>query len=409
MVNDAYDAAGRLTQETWVESATTVNTLTYDYDSDGDVTSAGDVNGTYTFSYDHLDRVTVQQGPFGLTLTYAYDADGNQTSVQDSQGGTTTSAYDADDRLTMREYSGTSQTTALRFDQTWTADGELATVSRYSNLAGTTLVGVTTYSYDSADRVTNIHSSDGSGTGLSNVTYGYDAADRVTSAKTDGGATVTYTYDADNQLLTDTSATYAYDAAGNRDSTGYAVGSDNQESTDGTWDYYYDAEGNLTQKTDIASGETWTYGYNERDQMVWAKDSATVGGTVLSLTTFTYDVFGNLIQTADGSLTTRYGIDTTTDEVWAELDGSNTLQTRLIRPDSVDGLAAKETGSGTVSWYLTDRLGSVIALTTLTGTVLDKRGYDGFGNIVSASRRQGSVPALGLRRGLDGLHRVIRK
>ena len=117
--------------------------------------------------------------------------------------------------------------------------------------------------------------------------------------------------------------------------------------------------------------------------MVWAKDSATVGGTVLSLTTFTYDVFGNLIQTADGSLTTRYGIDTTTDEVWAELDGSNTLQTRLIRPDSVDGLAAKETGSGTVSWYLTDRLGSVIALTALTGTVLDKRGYDGYGNIVS--------------------------
>jgi RHS repeat-associated protein len=256
-------------------------------------------------------------------------------------------------------------------------------VKRYSDLNAGTLVGVTTYSYDNADRVTNIHSQDGAANDLSSITYAYDSADRVTTQTSDGAAPVSYTYDADNQLLTDASNTYSFDAAGNRNMTGYTVGADNQVSTDGTWNYSYDAEGNLAKKVLILTGETWTYGYDERNQMAWAEDRATDGGTLLQREDFTYDVFGNLLQTSVGSLTTRYGLDTGTAEVWSELDGTSALQTRLIRPDSVDGLAAKETSAGTVSWYLQDRLGSVVALTTLTGTVLDKRTYDGFGKIAT--------------------------
>jgi RHS repeat-associated protein len=399
--NFTYDSDNRLTQETWVESGTAVNTLTYGFDNNGNVTAASEQKGansySYTYAYDAGDRVTVQQGPFGLTLTYAYDSVGNQTQVQDSKGGTTTSAYDAANRLTMREYNGTSQTTVLRFDQTWTADDQLQTVKRYSDLAGGTLVGVTTYSYDNADRVTNIHSQDGSANPQSNITYAYDSADRVTTQTSDGAAPVTYTYDADNQLLTDTSTTYSYDAAGNRNMTGYTVGADNQVSTDGTWNYTYDAEGNLAKKVLILTGETWTYGYDERNQMAWAEDRASDGGTLLQREDFTYDVLGNLIQTTVGSLTTRYGLDTGTAEVWSELDGTNALQTRLIRPDSVDGLAAKETSAGTVSWYLQDRLGSVVAFTSLTGTVLDKRTYDGFGKIATET-----VPLAGDHWGYTG-------
>ena len=40
--------------------------------------------------------------PAAYTTHYAYDTAGNQTTVTDPLGGTTTTAYDADNRLTGR-------------------------------------------------------------------------------------------------------------------------------------------------------------------------------------------------------------------------------------------------------------------------------------------------------------------
>jgi hypothetical protein len=41
---------------------------------------------------------------------------------------------------------------------------------------------------------------------------------------------------------------------------GFVPGSGNQLSTDGTWTYTYDAAGNETKKGKGASAETWTFG-----------------------------------------------------------------------------------------------------------------------------------------------------
>src|SRR5262249_25308207 len=157
-----------------------------------------------------LNRVTVTQEPFGQTLTASYDAVGNRTLLQDSLGGVLTSLYDADNRLTSRQFGGASQT-PLRLDLTYYANGEVKKISRYSDLAGTNLIGTTSYVYDSAGQLTNQQVKNGSGTSLNNYTLTYDSASNLKTQKLNGGSTTTYTYNAANELTNDTANSYSFD------------------------------------------------------------------------------------------------------------------------------------------------------------------------------------------------------
>ena len=68
-----YDSANRVTQQLWYNTAGAgVNTQLMTYDSAGHLLTAGDINGTYSFSYDGDYRVTQVAEPFGVTLNYAY-------------------------------------------------------------------------------------------------------------------------------------------------------------------------------------------------------------------------------------------------------------------------------------------------------------------------------------------------
>src|SRR5205807_2709836 len=107
--NWTFDNDNRVLTEVWKNSGgTTVNTLTYTYDAAGNELTAASNAGTYTMSYDQLNRATVTKEPFGVTLTSSYDAAGRRTQVQDSLGGTVTSAYDAVGNLIRRALSGTT-------------------------------------------------------------------------------------------------------------------------------------------------------------------------------------------------------------------------------------------------------------------------------------------------------------
>src|SRR5262249_58087786 len=120
--------------------------------------------------YDAVNRVSTNQGEFGTTLTYTYDATGNRTKVQDSFGGVLTSVYNAVNLLTSRQFGGSGQT-PLRLDLAYTPRNQVATVTRYSDLAGTTKIGDSAYSYDAAGRLTNLKHRDGSGTSLAHYTH----------------------------------------------------------------------------------------------------------------------------------------------------------------------------------------------------------------------------------------------
>ena len=74
-----YDELGRVKTEKWYNnSSTLVNTLTFTYDANGNREMAQDQNGTYTLTYDALDRTETVKGLFGITLTFSYDAMGNR-------------------------------------------------------------------------------------------------------------------------------------------------------------------------------------------------------------------------------------------------------------------------------------------------------------------------------------------
>jgi YD repeat-containing protein len=81
-----YDDDGRLTQEVWLQGSTAVETLTYAYDEDGNLTQAGNHLGTATFSYDEDSRLSGTTDPFGRSLAFTLDEDGNRLAVTDSLG-----------------------------------------------------------------------------------------------------------------------------------------------------------------------------------------------------------------------------------------------------------------------------------------------------------------------------------
>ncbi|MFO0881256.1 MAG: hypothetical protein U0840_28365 [Gemmataceae bacterium] len=92
----SYDAANRVTAETWTDAAgQPAGSLSWSYDAVGNRLSATSAAGSATYTYDALDRVSTQTGPWGQTRTFTYDAVGQRILVQDSLGGSDTSTYDA--------------------------------------------------------------------------------------------------------------------------------------------------------------------------------------------------------------------------------------------------------------------------------------------------------------------------
>jgi RHS repeat-associated protein len=381
-IDYTYDNANRLTQETWVNADSSIaDILTYVYDANGNLTQASNKAGTYTMGYDSLNRETSVQGLYNVTLSYVYDNAGNRTAVQDSFGGYLTSTYDNNNRLSTRSYTG--QGTSLSYDQVYDAAGYVTKVDRYSNAGGTTKVGETDYTYDSAGRVTNIQHKNGSGTGLAQYTYTYDTGSRLT-LQTYNGTNTSYGYDATSQLTNDGGTGYSYDANGNRNMTGWTTGADNQLTNDGTYTYTYDAEGNLSTKSKGAGLETWYYSYDQKNHLTSVRE--TTDGTTNELTvTYSYDVFGNMVQqlkwTNTSGLATLHEVYDGS-EVYMDLDGSNNLQTAYIRGDGANQLESR-VSSGTANWYLTDHEGTVRDITNASGSVIDSISYDAFGKILS--------------------------
>ena len=109
----AYDNNNRLVSETSRNSGGSVtNTQTYTYDNNGNNLTAADGNGTITYTYDALNRVSTETDVWGLTTTYSYNANNQQTLMQDSKAGVTTNVYDSADRLSSVQFGGVSQTQA---------------------------------------------------------------------------------------------------------------------------------------------------------------------------------------------------------------------------------------------------------------------------------------------------------
>ena len=197
----------------------------YTYNADGELTAVSDDNSSYQYTY-NADGEETSQGDVGspdlptVTLTYDYDADGNRTSMDDSLGGLVSYTYNARDELTNETLSG-SGISAEAVKNAYDNAGNMTGQTRYSNLAETTVVASTSYTYDDAEQMTGITDKNSGGTTLVSYGYTYDAAGLVSQETRtwDSGSTsdtLDYTYTNNDQL---TSVTHTNDSFSNESFT----------------------------------------------------------------------------------------------------------------------------------------------------------------------------------------------
>ncbi len=395
VVTYSYDSGGQETGETWYSASGGVtNLVTLTYDADNELTKITDNYATLSFTYDsggnQLTDSTSGPGSHqpSVTLTSGYDAYHDRTSLTDNitgNVGVTTFQYDPAFRLTTisASYNGSAgPQVVLGYDP----GNRETSISRTIGGSGTSVN--TSIVYDPANRVGTITDQTGTGTALSTYVYGYDNANRVTT-EVNAEGTVTYGYDSGGELLTargSRTENYSYDSGGNRNMTGYTTGTGNELSSGGGYTFTYDKEGNTIGETQLSTHDVWTFGYDDRNRMTSAVEKNS-GGTTLEQVTYTYDALDH-----------RIGVDTNGTQMWtvydgqgadanpyADFNGSGTLLTRYVSGPAVDELFARTSSGGTTAWYLADRLGSVRDIVSTSGTSIDHVVYDSYGNILSES------------------------
>jgi RHS repeat-associated protein len=234
------------------------------------------------------------------------------------------------------------------------------------------------YGYDNADRLTSITQ------GAQAVGFGYDNIDRQTSQTLPGGITTDYAYDNASQLTEIThkagastlgNLSYTYDLGGRRNSVNgsfartalpaalssatYDAG--NRLKTWGSTALTYDNAGNLT-----ADG-TQNYTWNSRGEL------ASISGA--STASFAYDAFGRRSKATIAGVATDYHYDGA--DVVQELSGT-TPKANLLGGLGMDQRFTRTDSTGTKS-YLTDALGSTVALADQTGALQTQYTYEPFG------------------------------
>ncbi len=395
-----HDLLDRLLGEVWRDTGgAIVETIGYSYDAHDNLTSANSDESAYAWQYDLLDRVLSKsnEGTIGpqLTLTFGWDVAGNRTSVGDNAGVVVQAEFDSRNLIESLAWSG-GGVDAARVDFSHDSRGLLTGISRFSDLAGTTLIGTTSQSFGVLGRIEAIQHRNGFSSLIADYQFGFDAASQMIGQIINGQAS-DYSFDdrgqltgADNMARPDEA--YTYDANGNRTGGDNVIGPNNQLLLDGTYGYQYDAEGNLVRKTEIATGQYTHYEFDHRNRMTGAT-TFSPGGIILAESTYSYDLFDRMIKrTVDTDGTGPLAPSTTWTvydgaNAWADLDATGNVIARYLFGQGLDSNIARwrpagQPAAGT-AWYLTDHLGSVREIVDASGAVIDQIAYDSFGNILS--------------------------
>jgi RHS repeat-associated protein len=421
-VYSTFDSQGNLLSLTDAAG----DTSTYTYDAAGNLLTATDpLHAVTQFTYGAMSRLASFTDPNGNVTHYAYDANGNLTTATYADGSGAAYTYDPlgdpisyvnrNGQPATMTYNASGQTAhetfadGSHYDYTYDARNNLLTASDAT--------GITTFTYDSADRMTSV-----SYPGGKSLTFTYDAGGRRTSMVDQSGYTVNYAYTPAGDLsqLTDgsnqpvvtyhydaarrlqeqdnangTFTTYEYDAAGNlMHLVNHAPGG----AANSRFDYTYDLRG---QETSMATLDgSWTYSYDADGQLVRAVFTSTNPSLPNQDLAYNYDPNGNRTSTVINGVTTAYvtnalnqytSIGGTTQQYDADgnliFDGTNTYTY-----DQLDELTGVSNAQGATQ-YVYNALGqrvSTIAGGQTTQFVNDPLGlgnvvgtYDGAGSLVA--------------------------
>ncbi|WP_186767770.1 choice-of-anchor D domain-containing protein [Blastopirellula retiformator] len=421
-----YDNLQRRISETWLDGVTTVNTITYGYDAASQLVSVADSTAAYDFTYDRLGRITSTEVDlaalgYDVVLDQAYDALNRRISLAAEIDGTddfkNEYAYDFLNRLTQVNQAGQvggNTVAEKRVDFTYDADDkyQFTSITRYADLAGTDTIATSTYGYDFADRLTSLTYVDSGSSTLAGYTWSYDSANRVTGFTVYGHSAedATYNYDDTNQLEgadytgTANDESYTYDDNGNRTNTGYSTGDNNQLLSDGTYNYTYDAEGNRLTRTNISTGDYEVFEYDHRDRLesVTKYDDSDVKQWKVD---YGYDAFNQLVSreadtNGDGTVDQSGYFIIDNGQIVLVLDDTGDVEHRTLWGPQVDQLLADENGAGDLFWALTDNQNTVRDYveyddSTDVTSIVNHIAYDAVGKV--ASETNGSLDAFRFR------------
>jgi RHS repeat-associated protein len=257
-VSSAYDDAGHQLSETTtgvgtVELPTT--TFSYTYDAAGNRISATGPGETTLYTYDLAERIASLTDPAGGAFTYTYDRAGRQTGLTRPNGIADTIGYDAAGDLTsLHSTLGTSLVNQA--DYTYNAAGLVGSL--------TDTAGTITYAYDAASQLTS--ASYPPSPGLPPEIFAYDALGNRSSTATE--ALGSFTYDSANRLQADAADTYTYDKEGD-------LLTRTVKASGATTSYTWTAEHQLLG-IGYSDGTTTTFRYDPLGRLVEIDEGTTV-------------------------------------------------------------------------------------------------------------------------------------
>jgi RHS repeat-associated protein len=370
-INYVYDGLNRLTKKQYPNSTE----VDYVYDLVGKIQSVNDPTGTYSSAYDNMGRLIGTTTSYNFLTSrnfvnaYTYDAASNRTGFTDPENGSTTYSYDTLNRLTT--LAPPSAFTTGSFGFSYDALSRRTQMTRPNSVA-------TNYTYDNLSRLLSVlHQL--SGSTIDGASYTVDSAGNRT-AKTDQRAAVTsnYTYDAIYELTqvmqgTNTTESYTYDPVGNRTASlgvsSYTTNASNELTAIPGVTYTYDSNGNTLTKLDSTGTTTYAWDFEDRLASVTLPGA---GGTV----SIKYDPFGRRIYKSSSSGTSVFAYDG--DNFVEETNATGTAVARYsLTEDTDEPLALLR--SGATSYYEADGLGSITSMTNSSGVAAETYTYDSFG------------------------------
>lgn len=394
----AYDTVGRLSQVSRkYENGAANQTVTtqYTYDAAGNQVSVTDEAGRETtYTYDSMNRVASVTNALNETTSYSYDLAGNR--IQEARpNGTWTYEFDVMNRLSVTKNPDGTVVQKLLYDANGNVIKQIDANGYASGLTDNTRYG-TTYTYNEENLVEQITTPEGNTT-----TYTYTARGDVRSVTDGTGGVTSYIYYTDEVTHVidplGNMTQYSYDLAGNRtwvrdplgNVTTYEYGAfglllSMTDPLNRSIAYEYDTEGNLVKTTDKAGRET-AYSYDNRGCLT-AKSSGgqsvsysydTMGNRI-SMTdstgtyTYTYDALDRVTtQAKDGSTQVSYGYDTAGNMTQVGYNGMTVAYTY----DNQNRMTAVSGGGASAS-YTYDNNGNVTAVSYGGGTVRETRQYN---------------------------------
>ena len=326
--------------------------ITYSYNGPLPTSSTwtGPVAGTVTRTYNNNFWVTSLSLNGSNTAAFTYDQDGLM-----SKAGALTLNHNAKTAL----YTGS--TLAMANDTV--IYNAFAETSSYTAKFGTTVLYKAVYTRDNVGKVTRLSETIGGAT--TSYTYTFDQADRLTDVKKGSSSVASYAYDSNSNRLTATTSSGTVNAS---------YDAQDRLLTYGNKSFTYTANGELAAKSQASSLTTYQY-----DVLGNLTSVSLPNGTQV---TYVVDAESNRVgKKVNGILVAGYLYDGR--DLVAQLDGNNPILSQFIYASG--GNTPDYMVRGGVTYRIfSDHVGNPrLVVNASTGQVAQRMDYDEFGNVIN--------------------------